>query len=95
MKEMKWTLLALIFLIACGLAGYFSVGTATPEEQRYEVALAEREADTRPKITGVCEHCQLILPNAELDRLRFCPGHEEPNEYLMNAEIVYEEEANE
>ncbi len=34
------------------------------------------EPDTRPRIDGVCEQCNLILPNAEVSRIRFCEGHE-------------------
>lgn len=37
--------------------------------------LNAQEPDTRPKITGVCEECNLILPNAEVKRVRYCEGH--------------------
>ncbi|KKK92381.1 hypothetical protein LCGC14_2703500 [marine sediment metagenome] len=38
--------------------------------------LDAKEIDARPKIDGVCDECNLILPYAETSRLRFCEGHE-------------------
>ncbi len=28
-----------------------------------------------PMITGICETCDMVLPWAEVKRIRFCPGH--------------------